>query len=85
MSNLGSLEGDRPRTRTQPLPADLSDKRVLSTSNAAALCGLSVREWERLRAAGKTPPPVSLGSRKLGYQVQDLLAWIDARKREAAA
>ena len=67
------------------LPPELAVKRVLSTKKAAEFVGLSDREWDRRRAAGETPVPVELGTRKLGYTVEDLLAWIDARKKKRAA
>jgi predicted DNA-binding transcriptional regulator AlpA len=65
------------------LPPELAQKRVLGTRQAAAFVGLSVPEWERRRAAGKTPTPVQLGTRKLGYTVESLIAWIKARQQQA--
>ncbi len=62
------------------LPPELAQKRVLGTRQSAAFAGVSDREWDRLRAAGKTPPPVQLGSRKLGYTVESLIAWIAERQ-----
>jgi predicted DNA-binding transcriptional regulator AlpA len=67
------------------LSPDLAQKRVLGTRQAATFAGLSVRDWERKRAAGETPAAVNLGTRKLGYQVVDLLAWIESRKQQTAA
>lgn len=61
------------------LPPELAQKRVLGTRQAAAFVGLSVPEWERRRAAGETPTAVQLGTRKLGYTVESLIAWIAAR------
>ena len=85
-SSVGTENPKRRRNRApQPIPADLADKRVLNTNKSATLVGLSVREWERLRAKGKTPPPIRLGTRKFGYVVADLLAWIESRKGAEAA
>jgi predicted DNA-binding transcriptional regulator AlpA len=67
------------------LPPELAGKRVLGTRKAAEFVGLSDREWDRRRAAGETPTPVELGTRKLGYTVESLVAWIEARKKNAAA
>lgn len=67
------------------LPPELAGKRVLGTRKAAEFVGLSDREWDRRRAAGETPVPVELGTRKLGYTVESLIAWIEARKKTAAA
>ena len=61
------------------LPPELAQKRVLGTSQAAAFVGMSVRAWERLRADGKTPAAVQLGTRRLGYTAESLIAWIADR------
>ena len=50
---------------------------LLSASEAAALCGSSVRQWWRLQASGKVPAPVMMGSRKR-WRRDDLRRWIDA-------
>jgi predicted DNA-binding transcriptional regulator AlpA len=65
--------------------AELAQKRVLGTRQAAAFVCLSVPEWERRRAAGETPPAVQLGTRKLGYTIESLIAWIKARQQPTAA
>lgn len=67
------------------LPSETANKRVLPTRLAAQFCGISVREWERRKAAGETPAAVELGTRRLGYQISDLIAWIEARKKAEAA
>jgi predicted DNA-binding transcriptional regulator AlpA len=67
------------------LPPELAGKRVLGTKKAAAFVGLSESEWDRRRAAGETPTPVQLGTRKLGYTIESLVAWIEARKEKVAA
>jgi predicted DNA-binding transcriptional regulator AlpA len=67
------------------LPPEIARKRVLGTNQAATFVGVSSREWERFRAAGKTPPSVQLGTRKLGYTVESLLAWIAERTGQQTA
>ncbi len=67
------------------LPPELARKCVFGSKKSAVFSGLSLREWERLRAAGQTPPAVKLGTRKLGYTVESLIAWIEARKEKVAA
>jgi predicted DNA-binding transcriptional regulator AlpA len=67
------------------LPIEIARQRVLGTSQAAAFVGISSRAWERLRAAGKTPPSVQLGTRKLGYTVESLIAWIAERTGQQTA
>jgi hypothetical protein len=66
------------------LPPETANKRVLGTRKAAEFVGLSERAWRRLRIAGETPSPVILNTNKFGYQIADLIAWIEAQKRQAA-
>jgi hypothetical protein len=72
-----------PMTTTFDLPLAIALKRVLGTKKAAEFVGLSVREWNRRRAAGETPAPINLGTRKLGYTVESLVAWTEARRESA--
>jgi predicted DNA-binding transcriptional regulator AlpA len=65
--------------------AGLPPSAVLPTSDAAAYCGVAVSTWERMRAAGETPPAIRLTSRTLGYRKRDLDARLDARTEQAAA
>lgn len=61
------------------LPIELARKRILGTRQAAAYVGVSLRQWEQMRAAGGTPPAVQITAKKLGYTVESLIAWIAAR------
>ena len=54
-------------------------RRVITESEAAALCSLSVVHFRRLRKAGTGPRFVQLGMRRLGYRLRDVEGWIDAR------
>jgi predicted DNA-binding transcriptional regulator AlpA len=56
------------------------------------LLGISRSQWHKLKAQGRTPPPVYLGSRRPVYVVADLAAWLAAggdreewERRKAAA
>ena len=54
-------------------------RRVITESEAAALCCFSVVHFRRLRKAGTGPRYVQLGMRRLGYRLRDVETWIDAR------
>jgi hypothetical protein len=69
----------------EDLSPELAAKRVLPTRRAAAFVGCSLRDWNRKRAAGETPTAVELNAQRLGYTVEDLIAWIEARKQRKAA
>jgi predicted DNA-binding transcriptional regulator AlpA len=60
---------------TLPTPAIL----VLTEDEAAKLLRLSVRTMQRLRVDGDGPRFVMLTSRRIGYAIGDLQAWVHAR------
>ncbi len=55
--------------------------RVLRTQAAAAYVGLASATLEKLRSAGGGPRFLRIGLRAVGYDVADLDAWLDARRR----
>lgn len=55
-------------------------KRILQEREVAPMLGVSVTHLRRLRRAGQAPRHVALGSRLLGYQLGDVLAWLDERR-----
>lgn len=67
------------------LPPDLSKRRVISEEQAAAYSGVSKATLRRWRRAGTGPRAIPLGVRRIGYRVDALDAWIDARGVEEAA
>ena len=54
-------------------------KAILRKKVASKRCGLSVRQTDRLSAAGKFPRPVKLGLRATGYLEHEIEAWIEQR------
>lgn len=73
----------RPFTH-QSLPDGLGLERVLSVHQAAELFGVSVATFRRQHRAGKTPPPIRLSERRLGWRVRDLLEHLEKRSEVAA-
>ena len=59
-------------------------KLLLTTKEAAVLCGKSLRTWRIWDAAGLIPRPVRIGRSTL-WNVEELKAWIAAGcpRREA--
>jgi predicted DNA-binding transcriptional regulator AlpA len=55
------------------------EHRVITETEAARYCGLSVVHFRRLRKNEQGPRFVQLGVRRIGYRVGDLLAWLDLR------
>ncbi len=55
------------------------EHRVITETEAARYCGLSVVHFRRLRKNEQGPRFVQLGVRRIGYRVGDLLSWLDRR------
>lgn len=56
-----------------------TEHRVVTEGQAAHYCGLSVVHFRRLRKNEAGPGLVRLGVRRIGYQIGDLLAWLEDR------
>ena len=67
------------------------DRRILRTVEAAEYIGLTASSLEKMRGRGCGPRFVKLGSRAVGYRLDDIdvvrpsfvvLDWIDAQRRK---
>jgi predicted DNA-binding transcriptional regulator AlpA len=67
------------------LPVELATRRVLSIEASAEFIGVSVNTCRRMYESGTLPKPISLNSRKLGYQVCTLIDWLEVRKKMGRA
>ena len=54
--------------------------RVLSRSETIRAVGLSDRTWDRLEAAGDTPPKTRISQGRIGYRICDVKEWLDRRR-----
>jgi predicted DNA-binding transcriptional regulator AlpA len=59
--------------------------RVLSRSETIKTVGLSDRTWDRLEAAGDTPPKTRISQGRIGYGVCDVKEWLDRRRKAGVA
>lgn len=59
--------------------------RVLSRLQTLDLLGLSDKTWERLEAAGDTPIKTKLSQGRIGYRLDHIKNWLDARQVGAAS
>lgn len=55
------------------------EHRVITETEAARYCGLSVVHFRRLRKNESGPRFVQLGVRRIGYRIGDLVSWLDDR------
>lgn len=67
------------------LLAKIAHHRVLNTAEAAAFLNFSVPHFRRLYRNGGVPPPIQLGTRKLGWRVGDLIDWVATRQNRPVA
>ncbi|MEM1182924.1 MAG: helix-turn-helix domain-containing protein [Acidobacteriota bacterium] len=54
---------------------------LLSEKEAAKLIGFSVRTLQKWRTEGGGPPFIHVSARAIRYQVTDIEAWIEGRRR----
>jgi predicted DNA-binding transcriptional regulator AlpA len=57
--------------------------RLRSEPDAARYCAVSTRTLQQYRLTGAGPVYVQIGSRRIGYRLADLDAWLDARRRRS--
>jgi hypothetical protein len=62
------------KTLPTDLPLEIALERIFTTRQAAEFKGVSLRKWQRLKAAGKTPKPIQRGVKAEGYKLRDLIA-----------
>lgn len=62
----------------------LPEPEYLSTAAAAAITGLSIAWFERIRWAGGGPPYMKVG-RSVRYSTQELRAFMAARRRTSTS
>jgi len=82
--NTPSAREERAKSVNVTLPPTLEKSRLVSSKQAAVLANFSVPHWRRLYRANKTPRPVRLGQRKLGWRVGDLEEWLEQRANASA-
>ena len=58
----------------------LESRRILRTPEAAAYLGLAKSTLEKRRLTGEGPPFVRLGGRAIGYEREELDAWLASRR-----
>lgn len=58
----------------------MSNQRILRTPGAAAYIGLAESTLEKMRVNGEGPRFIRLGKKAVGYDRQDLDAWLDHQR-----
>lgn len=53
--------------------------RVLPEPETAALCGIPLSTWSKMRRRGETPPAIQLSERRRGYWLSVTRDWLDSR------
>jgi predicted DNA-binding transcriptional regulator AlpA len=61
------------------IPESLESKRILNAKQASALLGVSLSTFRRQHWSKKLPPAIAVGERRLGWRVDELLAFMERR------
>jgi predicted DNA-binding transcriptional regulator AlpA len=56
----------------------VEQEKPLATAKPWLICGISRAQWYKLASAGKTPPPVRLGTRRPVWVIAELQRWLEA-------
>lgn len=59
--------------------------RVLNRRQTIGLVGVSEKTWERLEAAGDIPVKTQLSQGRVGFRLDHIKQWLDARRIGAAS
>jgi predicted DNA-binding transcriptional regulator AlpA len=63
----------------------MANQRILRTPPAGDYIGLKPSTLEKMRLRGDGPRFIKLGTRTVGYDIRDLDAWLDERKRASTS
>jgi predicted DNA-binding transcriptional regulator AlpA len=55
-----------------------------SSKEVARLLGVTVECLINLRRSGEGPPFITIGSRKVAYDMRDVVSWLEAKKSTGA-
>jgi predicted DNA-binding transcriptional regulator AlpA len=86
-----TISDSRTDARLQPyvnlgvLPLDVARHRILDVKETAVFLSLSVPSVRRLHRAKQIPEAVRLSSRRIGWKLGDLIAWLEARQTRPVA
>ena len=71
-----------PKNHVNLRKADLRERRderfLVRARDAAYLCSVSKRHWDRMTASGKNPRPVRLSPGVVGWPPDELREWVHA-------
>ena len=62
----------------------MNELQVLTLPEASKLLSVSIPVMDRWRAAGEGPRFIRLSTRRIGYRLSDLRAWIESRAEGGA-
>jgi predicted DNA-binding transcriptional regulator AlpA len=65
------------------LVSDVAQRRIIDAKETAAFLSLPLPSFRRAYRTGNAPKPIQLSDRRLGWQVADVIAWVETRKTEA--
>jgi hypothetical protein len=74
------LEPRRRQKLSAVVPPNLTPFHVLTKVQTYNLCSLSKDAWGLLERRGDTPAKTQLSPGRVGYQVRDIVVWLEKRR-----
>jgi predicted DNA-binding transcriptional regulator AlpA len=59
--------------------------KICRTPEAAKYCGLAASTFEKMRLTGLGPKFCRLGSRAIGYRIEDLDSWLETARMSSTS
>ena len=67
-------------SRIEELEFRLTLPRIMNTAQVCKFLGMSRRNFYERKEVGDCPPAIYLSQRAIRYDVQDVMAWLKAKK-----
>jgi predicted DNA-binding transcriptional regulator AlpA len=67
------------------LVIQMTERMMVNAEDAARLCGISKRHWNRLVSEGTAPRPIKFSRRLVRWRLSDLKEWVNGLSRYEGA
>ena len=64
------------------LVVQMQERMMVNAADAARLCGISKRHWNRMVSEGLAPQPVKFSRRLVRWRLHDIRDWVNGLSKE---